>query len=159
MHPTSLAPTAKLSTPNFMHRVRSTQLVIGYVAQPDIENQDRFDRLEALILSIRDDTQSLLFWEGAIYDENGNYSSPKITFTPHIITPHIITPSPSHPVFGYPIGMSHYDAIVVGAGPAGNAAAFELGRNGARIALLEKQSLPRHKTCGGGHADGGRRRA
>jgi len=46
--------------------------------------------------------------------------------------------------------MSHYDAIVVGAGPAGNAAAFELARNGARIALLEKQSLPRHKTCGGG---------
>lgn len=46
--------------------------------------------------------------------------------------------------------MNHYDVIVVGAGPAGNAAAFELARGGARVALLEKQTLPRHKTCGGG---------
>ena len=46
--------------------------------------------------------------------------------------------------------MTHYDAIVVGAGPAGNAAAFALARGGATVALLEKQSLPRHKTCGGG---------
>ncbi len=46
--------------------------------------------------------------------------------------------------------MNHYDAIVVGAGPAGGAAAFELARAGARVALIEKQKLPRHKTCGGG---------
>lgn len=46
--------------------------------------------------------------------------------------------------------MQHYDAIVVGAGPAGNTAAFELARGGAKVALLEKQALPRHKTCGGG---------
>lgn len=46
--------------------------------------------------------------------------------------------------------MQHYDVIVVGAGPAGNAAAFDLARTGARVALLEKQRLPRHKTCGGG---------
>ncbi|HLK58555.1 MAG TPA: FAD-dependent oxidoreductase, partial [Chthonomonadaceae bacterium] len=46
--------------------------------------------------------------------------------------------------------MRHYDAIVVGAGPAGNAAAFELAQGGAKVALLEKQTLPRHKTCGGG---------
>lgn len=46
--------------------------------------------------------------------------------------------------------MPHYDAIVVGAGPAGNAAAFDLARNGAKVALIEKQTLPRHKTCGGG---------
>ena len=44
----------------------------------------------------------------------------------------------------------HYDVIVVGAGPAGNAAAYELARAGASVALLEKQTLPRHKTCGGG---------
>ncbi len=46
--------------------------------------------------------------------------------------------------------MAHYDAIVVGAGPAGNAAAYDLARGGARVALVEKQALPRHKTCGGG---------
>ena len=46
--------------------------------------------------------------------------------------------------------MPHYDAIVVGAGPAGSAAAYDLARGGAKVALIEKQTLPRHKTCGGG---------
>ena len=46
--------------------------------------------------------------------------------------------------------MGHYDVIVVGAGPAGNTAAFDLAKAGAKVALIEKQTLPRHKTCGGG---------
>jgi len=46
--------------------------------------------------------------------------------------------------------MLHFDVIVVGAGPAGNAAACDLARGGASVALIEKQRLPRHKTCGGG---------
>ncbi|HLJ53445.1 MAG TPA: geranylgeranyl reductase family protein [Chthonomonadaceae bacterium] len=46
--------------------------------------------------------------------------------------------------------MPQYDAVVVGAGPAGCAAAFDLARAGARVALIEKHALPRHKTCGGG---------
>ncbi len=43
-----------------------------------------------------------------------------------------------------------YDVIVVGAGPAGCAAAYDLARAGKKVALLEKYPLPRHKTCGGG---------
>jgi geranylgeranyl reductase family protein len=46
--------------------------------------------------------------------------------------------------------MTHFDVVVVGAGPAGNAAACDLARAGAKVALIEKQTLPRHKTCGGG---------
>ncbi|HVS09839.1 MAG TPA: geranylgeranyl reductase family protein, partial [Planctomycetota bacterium] len=37
-----------------------------------------------------------------------------------------------------------------GAGPAGASAALELARGGARVALLERDELPRYKTCGGG---------
>lgn len=50
------------------------------------------------------------------------------------------------------IAMSgmHYDAIVVGTGPAGATAAYELSRAGMRVLLLDKAKLPRYKTCGGG---------
>jgi geranylgeranyl reductase family protein len=44
----------------------------------------------------------------------------------------------------------HFDAIVVGAGPGGASAAYDLATAGARTLLLDKQKLPRHKTCGGG---------
>lgn len=42
-----------------------------------------------------------------------------------------------------------YDAIVVGAGPAGATAARELARAGRSVLLLERERLPRHKPCGG----------
>ena len=44
----------------------------------------------------------------------------------------------------------HYDVVVVGAGPAGAAAALAAVRAGARTALLEREPLPRYKRCGGG---------
>lgn len=40
--------------------------------------------------------------------------------------------------------------IVVGAGPAGSVLAYLLARRGWQVLLLEKESLPRYKTCGGG---------
>ncbi len=43
-----------------------------------------------------------------------------------------------------------YDVVIVGAGPAGSSAAFELANQGVRVALLEKAAMPRYKTCGGG---------
>jgi geranylgeranyl reductase family protein len=42
------------------------------------------------------------------------------------------------------------DVAIVGAGPAGAAAALALGRRAGRVGLIEKAELPRHKTCGGG---------
>jgi geranylgeranyl reductase family protein len=46
--------------------------------------------------------------------------------------------------------MEHFDAIVVGAGPAGSTAAYRLAREGARVLLLDKACFPRDKPCGGG---------
>ncbi len=43
-----------------------------------------------------------------------------------------------------------YDVIIVGAGPAGAAAAYWLGEAGWRVLVLEKDELPRYKPCGGG---------
>ncbi|MFC4121073.1 geranylgeranyl reductase family protein [Nonomuraea zeae] len=43
---------------------------------------------------------------------------------------------------------SEFDAVVVGAGPAGAAAAFHLARRGRRVALLERSAFPRDKSCG-----------
>jgi len=43
-----------------------------------------------------------------------------------------------------------FDAIVVGAGPAGSTAARELAARGATVLLVEKARFPRDKPCGGG---------
>ncbi|MYD55307.1 MAG: geranylgeranyl reductase family protein [Chloroflexi bacterium] len=47
-------------------------------------------------------------------------------------------------------GARTWDALVIGAGPAGARAAQQLSAAGASTLLLEKQSLPRYKACGGG---------
>ena len=43
-----------------------------------------------------------------------------------------------------------YDCIVVGAGPSGGSASYHLAKRGRSVLLLEKESLPRYKPCGGG---------
>lgn len=45
--------------------------------------------------------------------------------------------------------VAGFDAIVIGAGPAGSMAARDLARSGARVALVDG-SHPREKPCGGG---------
>jgi geranylgeranyl reductase family protein len=46
--------------------------------------------------------------------------------------------------------VERFDAIVVGAGPAGSTAAFRLSRAGARVLLVDREHFPRDKPCGGG---------
>jgi menaquinone-9 beta-reductase len=41
-----------------------------------------------------------------------------------------------------------HDVVVVGAGPAGAVAATILARAGARVALIDRATFPRHKLCG-----------
>jgi flavin-dependent dehydrogenase len=41
-----------------------------------------------------------------------------------------------------------YDLTIIGGGPAGTSAAITAARSGARVLLLEKGRLPRHKVCG-----------
>ncbi len=48
------------------------------------------------------------------------------------------------------MGARAYDAIVVGAGPAGSVAGRTLARGGARVLVLERARFPRNKPCGGG---------
>ncbi len=44
--------------------------------------------------------------------------------------------------------MTHYDAIIIGAGPAGGTTALALARAGWSVALIEKAPFPRRKVCG-----------
>ena len=46
--------------------------------------------------------------------------------------------------------MARFDVIVVGAGPAGSTAARELAAGGSRVLVLDKETFPRYKACGGG---------
>ena len=43
--------------------------------------------------------------------------------------------------------MTRWDAVVVGAGPAGSATALRLARAGAVVLLLDRACFPRHKPC------------
>lgn len=55
-------------------------------------------------------------------------------------------PSPA-PTWGW---MDRWDAVIVGAGPAGCAAAWDLAAAGRSVLLLDRSDFPRHKACAGG---------
>jgi flavin-dependent dehydrogenase len=44
--------------------------------------------------------------------------------------------------------LTRFDAVVVGAGPAGSTVAIQLARAGWAVALVERQQFPRRKVCG-----------
>src|SRR5258708_16723348 len=46
-----------------------------------------------------------------------------------------------------PRAMTRWDAVVVGAGPAGSATARLLAQPGARVLLLDRAQFPRDKPC------------
>ncbi|MGE5217036.1 MAG: FAD-dependent oxidoreductase, partial [Chloroflexota bacterium] len=44
--------------------------------------------------------------------------------------------------------MQNVDVAILGAGPAGSAAAVGLARLGYQVALIDKKFFPREKLCG-----------
>jgi len=48
------------------------------------------------------------------------------------------------------VTVAEWDALVVGAGPAGASAAYWLAERGHRVLVVEKKRFPREKTCGDG---------
>ncbi len=44
--------------------------------------------------------------------------------------------------------IKKFDVVIVGAGPAGASCAIKLGSTGLKVALLDKATFPRDKTCG-----------
>lgn len=53
--------------------------------------------------------------------------------------------------------MQSFDVAIIGSGPAGASAAFELAKSGISAVIIEKETLPRYKTCGGGLVFRGRK--
>jgi geranylgeranyl reductase family protein len=53
--------------------------------------------------------------------------------------------------------MEKFDVAVIGSGPSGASAAFHLAQKGLKTVIIEKEFLPRYKTCGGGFVFRGRK--
>ena len=52
--------------------------------------------------------------------------------------------------------MKLFDVAIIGSGPAGASASMKLAERGISTVIIEKETLPRYKTCGGGFAYRGR---
>src|SRR6478735_11823770 len=55
---------------------------------------------------------------------------------------------PGRRAAGDAVMTTRFDVAIVGAGPAGSAAAILLARAGWSVALVERQAFPRRKVCG-----------
>ena len=60
-------------------RILSTQMVLGIVVTPDYDTENRYERLMSIVGTIAFNTESIVFWEAEIFDENaepmiGEYS-------------------------------------------------------------------------------------
>lgn len=53
--------------------------------------------------------------------------------------------------------MKHFEVAVIGSGPSGASTAFHLAKKGIATVIIEKEKLPRYKTCGGGFVYRGRK--
>lgn len=53
--------------------------------------------------------------------------------------------------------MKHFDVAIIGSGPSGATTALKLAQKGISTVIIEKDILPRHKTCGGGFVYRGRK--
>ena len=53
--------------------------------------------------------------------------------------------------------MKHFEVAIIGSGPSGASTAFYLGKEGISSVIIEKEKLPRYKTCGGGFVHRGRK--
>ena len=47
------------------------------------------------------------------------------------------------------MGVINFDVIVIGGGLAGLTSAIHLAKANFKVLVIEKQSYPRHKVCGG----------
>src|SRR5205085_1102307 len=45
--------------------------------------------------------------------------------------------------------MDSLDVLIVGGGPAGSSCAWKVRRSGLTVGVLDKQTFPRNKVCGG----------
>ena len=54
--------------------------------------------------------------------------------------------------------MKKYDIAIIGSGPSGAMAAYMAAEMGKSVIIIEKEKLPRYKTCGGGLVHRGRTR-
>ena len=53
--------------------------------------------------------------------------------------------------------MKHFSVAIIGSGPSGASTAFYLGKQGIATVIIEKETLPRYKTCGGGFVNRGKK--